>query len=135
VSATLTYTATTTPLPATSTPEYTVSPTPIPAATPDKFELEDPLVYPNPYNFTNNIMFGYFATQACSSVTLKIYTRSFRLIIKDDLGACPQGRVIKPVAAEIFGRLGNGIYYYVITAKNSYGKAAVSKLGEIIILR
>jgi len=119
----------------TSTPAYTATSTTTPAATPDEFEIRDPVVYPNPYNKSQTVYFSFYATQACSSTTLKIYTASFRMILKEELGACEGGRAIKPVAAYHFNRLANGTYYYVITAENHLNKRPVSTIQELLIIK
>ncbi len=131
---TLTFTGTLTRTPA-DTPSYTATLTPTRAATPDNFEIKDPLVYPNPYNVSQNIYFGFTISQDCSDVYIKIYTISFRLILKETLGLSYAGRVAKPVPQYCFARLANGTYYYVITAKNGSGKTVSSKISELIILR
>jgi hypothetical protein len=107
----------------------------MPASTPDKFEIKDPVVYPNPYNKSAAVYFRFNATQACGSAVLKIYTTSFRMILEEVLGACDDGRDIKPVMAYRFSTLANGTYYYVITAKNYAGKSAVSKIQKLMIIR
>jgi len=119
----------------TPTPANTAAPTPTISATPDKFEIKDPLVYPDPYDGSQPVYFSFNAAQACGDAILTIYTASFRMVLKVELGACEGGRDIKSVAAYHFSRLANGTYYYAITAKNYNEKSAVSKIQELIILR
>ena len=134
-----TCTYTKTPMPSTptltNTPANTVTLTPTPAATMDKFEITDTVAYPNPYNRGQNMYFGFNASQDCSSVTVKIYTVSYRLVLKEDLGACSAGHAAKPVPAYRFNRLANGTYYYIITAKSVSGKIGRSQIQEFVVLR
>ena len=109
--------------------------TPTPVNTPDKFEIKDPLFYPNPYGVSQPPHFSFYATQSAGSVTLKIYSVSFRLLAKENIGACPAGQATKQAAAQTFSRLANGTYYYVITAVNYSGKSASSKIRQLIIIR
>lgn len=136
-----TFTATYTGTQVTSTPTLTNTPenmpalTPTPADTPDKFEIQDPIVYPNPYDISQPIYFGFYATQACAGVTLKVYTPAFRLVLKEGLGAGAAGQVIKAVAPYYFSRLANGTYYCVITGDNFAGKKASSKPDILLIIK
>lgn len=138
---TMTFTGTYTNTPApntptnTETPENTSTATPVAAATPDTFAITDQIIYPNPYNVSQNIYFAFTASRDCGSVELKVYSVSFRLIMRKLLDTCTAGRKIEQLPQYYFDRFSNGIYYCVITAKSVTGENAVSRIQELLILK
>jgi len=81
------------------------------------------------------MFFAFSASQDCSSIELKVYSVSFRLIMREILGACTAGRTIEQLPQYYFDRFSNGIYYCVIIAKSVSGKTAVSEIQELLILK
>jgi hypothetical protein len=133
---TVTYTKTSTPVPGTETPTSIATLIPTQNATPDVFKINDTLAYPDPYFIIpQSLYFSFYVTQACSSITLRIYTAAYRLILKEDMGACQAGRVVKTVATYYLGQLASGTYYYLITGESLSGEKANSKPDVILIIK
>jgi hypothetical protein len=151
VSPTFTYTITQTPSPVPPTPTFTFtrtptptitaippSPTVSPVPTADKFEIVNPIVFPNPYapKGGEDLHLRFDITQDASKLRLRIYTVALRFIrekIWD--GSCPAGRVDKQVAMREFSQLANGIYYYIVIGESENGREVKSKPEMVVILR
>jgi pectate lyase len=131
---TLTLTAT---LTRTSTLTLTIPPTPTPttAATAVIFEITDVLSYPNPYNFTSPLCIKFNTTRDLSDIVFRLYTASFRLVLRLNEGAYLEGDRTMQVAVSYLAGLSNGTYYYLIEGMDNNGKKARGRIGTIMILR
>jgi hypothetical protein len=120
----------------TSTTASTQAPTATTVPTADKYEIKDLMAYPNPYKPGDPFYVQFNESRDSEKVKLRIYTAAFRLIIIEDLDACPAGLVTKPVPGWHFARLASGTYYYLVTGtENSTSKEIRSQARELIILR
>jgi hypothetical protein len=102
------------------------SATPTPTATQtyviiDFFELRDPYTAPNPHKGSGSLQVGFYATRPCDTVTVKLYSNSFRLIRKLNLGSCGAGAQVLSVPAADVSGLSNGTYYYVLIGEGNEG--------------
>jgi hypothetical protein len=129
ITMTITYNPTSTPTP------NPLSPTPtITAVISETFEIQDPVIWPNPYNGSSSLSVQFNPTRPCSAVTFKVYTDSFRLIRKADLGGCGSGPVAKPVTAGSISGLANGMYYYIIIGESDKGQAR-ARAEKLLIIK
>jgi hypothetical protein len=79
--------------------------------------------------------FAYYLAKNTGSVSVKIYSSSFRRILSEVISNNqPAGTRAGSVAADRFKNLGNGIYYYIIEAESG-GKKVKSTTGCMLILK
>lgn len=78
---------------------------------------------------------GFNVTAPAQAVKLLIYTRAFRLIKSVDLGACPEGFVVKPVNRSYLKDLSAGLYLYVVKQSGVSGKETKSRIKMFVIIR
>jgi len=138
VTLTATFTRTFTPT-RTNTAIATPTGTSTPGAQPTEtvFEINDALIFPNPFNPALNSDAGFTCTltQAADTLKIKIYTTSFRAISEIVLpGSHAAGHVNVTFASQKLANLANGLYYYVVEGTNAGGKAR-SKPGVLVVLK
>lgn len=118
----------------------TVTPTPAASVTPDNgdFRIKQFNTYPNPIIQTGKsfqLYLDFFVSGQCAGVELSIYTPGLRRIIQTKVSdALEKGSHVIPVSINTAARLGSGIYYGVIKAKNSAGETVLSKPQVIVVL-
>ena len=127
---TMTFTAT-----YTNTASFTQTPTAVIAAVsvPDN----DVYIYPNPFIAGKHTQINavYSARSSHNKTRILLYTVSFRLIKEFEYTADRQAGInTVSVPAKKFNGLGNGAYYYVLTAE-SEGEIQRFKAGRIILLK
>lgn len=122
--ATLTWTATV----------VTPTPTVVPAQD-DKFEIKETTAYPNPYSAGQPLNLSFNLSQGSNATTFRLYTSSFRLIRKHDLGVFTAGIKAAQVPAEKLANLGSGTYYFYIEGINAENKKARSRTTVLIVMK
>lgn len=128
-----TYTVTST-LTSTPTPTITYTNTPDIQPSMEKIVIYNLDLYPNPVN-PNKLTHIKFNLSKDCRIKLIIYTTAFRLIKEMDIGNCSVGENIIQMASEIFVKLANGIYFYVIFAEDNAGKKVKSEIKKFIVLK
>src|ERR1035437_6975308 len=124
----------------TATPTYTTT-IPAPTATNtavigDKFEINNPVIYPNPYSLHGGgLIIGMDLTRPADRINIRIYTVSYRQIADITESGYFLGRVKLPVPDRYLDRLANGIYYMKAAGEGYGNEKAVSKPVQLIILR
>jgi hypothetical protein len=123
------------------TPTLTLPPTPV---KPDgKFEIRDPLAYPNPNVHIDNsgMRIKFILTRDAEKVTFKLFTVAFRFVRQVEFsagqaqGSLAAGDNEVAVYGEVFKGLAQGTYYYIMTAQDGNGRRANSVLKPVIIIR
>jgi subtilase family serine protease len=124
----------------TQTPGDTATPTLQPSATvtaaagENLFKINDVVIYPNPMisgHSGPNLRLDI--TGKPVSITMKIYTVSFRLIAdREWAGADITGGYSVSMGTDITARLAPGIYYYIIKAKDASGRKSASRIGMFV---
>jgi len=142
---TITYTLTSTPINTitssvtdTMTPNPTPTSTPVITPTPGSFEINNVVIYPNPFHPGGGLgaTLGADITQDAESLTIKIYTTGFRAVREIVIpGIISAGRVNAHVNERDIGNLANGIYYYTVTGESAGNTKAKALPGALIILR
>ncbi|HDQ26570.1 MAG TPA: hypothetical protein ENN43_07500 [bacterium] len=133
---------------AVSTPSRTVTPVPTetvvsgatPTVTPTRVDyygegfylIDNHRLYPNP-SIGRVVTIEFSANQNTQSAVIEIYTMSFRLIQKHDLGPVPANVTVKKHITSL-RNMANGTYYYRIKCLNAEGKEA-NKTGQLIIIK
>ncbi|MBP7791629.1 MAG: CIA30 family protein [Candidatus Goldbacteria bacterium] len=90
-------------------------------------------IYPNPYNCRENKLKLFLKLSGqCNQVTIKIYTRSLRLIKTIEKNKDTDDVI--EIGQKEFENLANGLYLIVVTAENDKNKVN-SRIQELIILK
>ncbi len=129
----------------TCTPTFTVSPQYSPTSTQivtgnTELVISNVFVYPNPLETGDDKLYIRLdATHQPQSISMKIYTASFRLIKEktwsaDSMASITWHYTVNIPAGEL-NNLGNGTYYYVLTAEDSAGMQVKSSTGVLIVLK
>jgi hypothetical protein len=100
----------------------------------DFFEIKDHTAGPNPYNGQGDLRVYFSSTRQCSAVTFKLYTNSFRLIRKFDLGSADSGPASRAIAQWNLNKLANGTYFYIITGEGLEGTVR-SRAEKLLIVK
>jgi rhamnogalacturonan endolyase len=97
--------------------------------------LPEELVYPNPYNPANGILYlVYDFPQGADTAKFKLYTTAFRLIREETINPAGAGKNIAQLDSGIFKEISSGIYFYVVVASGIDGREKYGKIKEVIIL-
>jgi len=116
-------------------PVLTPTFTPTTAGTAVAFEITGMPSYPNPYNAKMPLNVRFNTTRDLINIMFRLYTASFRLVLKENEGAYLQGDRTMQVAAANLAGFSNGIYYYNIEGTDNNGKKARGRIGTVIILK
>ncbi len=120
----------------TRTPTRTPTPTPTPTIINIKNEeltIDEIILYPNPYNYNKNkLKLLLKLSGQCNLITIKIYTRSLRLIKSIEKNNITSDTI--EISQDEFKNLANGIYLITVTAENEKSKIN-SHIHELIILQ
>jgi hypothetical protein len=116
----------------------TSNPSPVFTPTPDKFEINNAVIYPNPYHPAAGV--GAYLhcdiTQDALNIKIKIYTTGFRAVKEITVpGIIKAGRVDAHVEERDISNLAGGIYYYTVKAENGQGVKAKAPPGVLVIIR
>lgn len=118
----------------TATPVYS----PVPTAESGELTVEDPFIYPNPYNpeIGKKLKISFHINKPARNIRLKIYTMAKRMvrnyIWRED--KTPGKHVVK-LDGKYIGSLSSGVYAYLILAEGNDGKISRASAGVLIILR
>ncbi len=98
------------------------------------------ILFPNPVYKDNDIKIKYKINGEESYIWVRIYTKSFRLIMeisysKSKIIMKSDGSREITINKKLLNNLAKGVYNYVIIAKDKEGKEIKSKIGEIIIIK
>jgi hypothetical protein len=132
----VTLTATRTTLPATQIPTSTYTPVIIP--TPNTFEINNALIYPNPYRpgLGAGAYLGCDITRDAETIVVKVYTTGFRAIkIITIPGTIAAGRVDRHIEDKDIGNLASGVYYYSVSAVSTGKARAKAPPGVLVVIR
>jgi len=100
------------------------------------FEIKDALIYPDPVSGAGDFTLRLSCTRQPVSVSMKIYSVSFRLIRDlswDQSGMTGNYDMAPP--AGCLDNCANGTYFYEISAVGDDGKTAKSTAKPLIIIR
>jgi len=115
------------------------TPSPVFTATPSReaFQITVDKVYPNPCNPEfYDLIFSIIVNKNSRSYSVKIFTEGFRMIRNISINETQAaGKNNLTVNRAVLTALSNGVYYYTISAASDDGFTAISKPGNIIILR
>lgn len=115
----------------------TFTPTPTPTATAPAtgtLSITDTLAYPNPV--VGSAKLHIECTGQPIKARLKIYSSSFRLLVKLDFEQADiTGAYEVTLPQEVFADKSNGVYYYLLTAQDAAGNEAKAKVKPLVILR
>ncbi len=138
-------TATPTPTPAlsnTNTPEPSQSPTatrtstPAPDAWKETFTITGAVIFPNPYcQDAGGLKVRFIISQPAESITIRLYTVSYRLVLEHDFGASNDMENTAIIPADDFGKLASGVYFLTVEGRSKTGKKDAAKPGKLIVLR
>jgi endoglucanase len=123
----------------TVSPENTMTATLTPqaAATEAVLRVDDPIIFPNPFNagFSQDAVFKCGITRPADSIRVKLYTRGFRAVLEIKLPPRTEaGDVVENIPCAVLSSLANGIYYYIVEAEGG-GQRDKSTPGMLIFLR
>jgi non-lysosomal glucosylceramidase len=123
----------------TQTPIPILSATPTPAATAGKFTVENPEIFPNPYDpgSGQDMHIWFDISRNAVKITFKLYTAAFRAIKEITwTGNFGAGEITdRTVPVRELALLANGTYYYMITGVSDSGTSARSRAGVVVILK
>jgi hypothetical protein len=102
-----------------------------------KYEVRDPVAYPNPYApAAGNFSVRLKLTHATDRLVIKVYTVSFRKVIEaEDSPGTYSGAHTLSLSAAYFAKLASGTYYYRIEGESTAGEKAASIAEKFVIIR
>ncbi len=91
-------------------------------------------VYPNPVKSGNDLKFEFKLNKKPRVINLKIYTTALRLIYSDTKENINEHDCII-IKKEVINKFSNGVYYYVLSVEDEFGKKAKGENGQVIITK
>ena len=102
----------------------------------DTFRISEILIFPNPHSLNSGdlkVMFDI--SSPADEITVKVYTVSYRLVLKYDLGASDAMENTFIIPEDGLSGFSTGVYFLTVSGRSKTGEKHAAKPGKFVVFR